>query len=858
MKLREPRRRFEPMPLLLAERAHAAPVADVLDEQASTRTGLSQPDAAARLLEHGPNVTPSAPRDRAVDLVLRQLGSPLIVVLIVAGLLAIALGDEVDGAVVLAVVVANTLIGFMQEWRAGRAIDALGAMLPEQASVIRDGRRATVPATEVVPGDVLALAAGDRVPADARLLEAAALQVDEAALTGESLPVPKGPEPVDAGAVVADRTSMVHGGTLVTSGTGVAVVVATGRETELGRIATMLHRAEGVQTPMTRRLAHFARSLSAVICVIAAALFAVALVRGYTALEATLAAIALAVAAIPEGLPAIVTIALAIGVQRMARRRAIVRRLPAVETLGSTTVICTDKTGTLTANRMRVAVVWTPGSRVWRAPSPEAAELLEAGALCNDGEPDGPAEPTEAALLEAAAAAEIDVAQLRARLPRVDELPFDGALKLMVTLHDDGVARMKGAPEAVLPRSGDGRGASAAVEAMASRGMRVLAVARRDARDASAAVDGWTLLGLVAMIDPARPDAIDAVTACRDAGIEVKMITGDHLATARSIGHEFGLGRDGRTGAALDALGDEAFAAAAREVDVFARVAPEHKLRLVHALQRDGQVVAMTGDGVNDAPALKQADIGIAMGAGGTATAREAADLVLTDDDFASIAAAVEEGRRVYDNIRKAIAFVLPTNLGEALIVLLAVLLFPFEGGEPVLPIEPTQILWVNLIATVTLALPLAAEAREPGLMRRGPRAPGSPLLDGLVLWRTVAAALLMTAAALLTFALVRDAGDARGQTAAVTAIVLFQAFYLLECRSLDVSAFRLRTSGNPWVWAGIAAVLLLQLAFIYLPPLQSVFGSAALRPSDWLIALAAAASVVPLVEADKRQRRSA
>jgi magnesium-transporting ATPase (P-type) len=388
--------------------------------------------------------------------------------------------------------------------------------------------------------------------------------------------------------------------------------------------------------------------------------------------------------------------------------------------------------------------------------------------------------------------------------------------------------------------------------------MRVLALARREARDASAADSGWELLGLLALLDPARPDAIDAVAACREAGVEVKMITGDHLATARSIGHAFGLGRDGRTGADLDALDDEAFGAAAREADVFARVAPEHKLRLVHALQRDGQVVAMTGDGVNDAPALKQADIGIAMGAGGTATAREAADLVLTDDNFASIAAAVEEGRRVHDNVRKAIAFVLPTNLGEALIVLLAVLLFPFEHGEPVLPIEPTQILWVNLIATVTLALPLAAEAREPGLMHRGPRAPGAPLLDGLIMWRTVAAALLMTAAGLVTFALVRDAGDARGQTAAVTSIVLFQALYLLECRSLHVSAFRLRTRGNPWVWVGIAAVLLLQLAFIYLPPLQSVFGSAALAARDWLIAFATAASVVPLVEADKRHRRPA
>ena len=433
---------------------------------------------------------------------------------------------------------------------------------------------------------------------------------------------------------------------------------------------------------------------------------------------------------------------------------------------------------------------------------------------------------------------------------------------------------MKGAPEAVLMRCGHAPNASAALDEMAAQGMRVLAFARCRGVDTldDALEAEWELLGLEAMVDPPREDAVLAVAACREAGIDVKMITGDHLATARAIGERFGLDGAGLAGAELDLLDDEAFADAARQTSVFARVAPEHKLRLVRELQAQGHVVAMTGDGVNDAPALRQADIGVAMGAGGTATAREAADLVLTDDDFSSIEAAVEEGRRVYDNIQKAIAFVLPTNLGEALVILVAVLFFPFYGGEPLLPVHPTQILWVNLIATVTLALPLAVEAHEPGLMRRTPRAPGGALLGGMLLWRTLMAALLMTAAALAVFALERhaalrdgvaaDDALAAGQTAAVTAIVLFQVIYLLECRSLHSSLFAMRPGGNPWVWVGIAAALALQCAFIYAPPLQDLFATTALGARGWALATLAALAVLPAVEAEKwwrhRQERTA
>jgi calcium-translocating P-type ATPase len=853
---------------------HAQDGAAVLAALGTPADGLSAGEAAARLAAVGPNATEGRRGDSPATLLLRQLANPLIVVLLVSGAIAIALGDLVDGAVVLGVVVANAVIGFLQEWRAERAIEALGSMIPEEAVVVRDGGRVVLHATEVVPGDLVELTAGARVPADARLVRARALEVDESPLTGESLPVGKSTEPVDEATPVADRAGMVHGGTLVTTGAGGAVVVATGAATELGKIAGLLGRTEGVKTPLTRRLDRFARWLSGAICVLAVVLVAVALARGYSALDATLAAMALAVAAIPEGLPAIVTIALAIGVQRMAARRAVVRRLPAVETLGSTTVICTDKTGTLTRNEMRVVAAWTPAGGAWRDDWGGERELLGAGVLCSDAADPEQLDPTEAALVGAAVEGGVDPAALRRAWPRLDELPFDGSRKLMATLHEDPegrrIAFMKGAPEAVLAQCGEVGPAQAAMEEMAARGMRVLAVARRRAveRLDLAIGPGWELLGLEAMIDPAREDAVVAVAACRDAGIDVKMITGDHIATARAIGERFGLDGAGLAGADLDALDDEAFAGAAASTSVFARVVPEHKLRLVRALQAQGQVVAMTGDGVNDAPALRQADIGVAMGAGGTATAREAADVVLTDDDFSSIEAAVEEGRRVYDNIQKAIAFVLPTNIGEALIILVAVLFFPFSGGEPLLPVHPTQILWVNLIATVTLALPLAVEAGEPGLMRRRPRAPGGALLSRALLWRTVLAALLMTAAALAVFALERraalDGGAAAesalaaGQTAAVTAIVLFQAVYLLECRSLRVSVFAMRLGGNPWVWAGIGAVLALQCAFIYAPPLQDLFGSAALGARGWGLAALAAVTVLPAIEAEKwwRSRR--
>jgi calcium-translocating P-type ATPase len=797
----------------------------------SRRAGLTPAEASTRLERFGANrIAPMRP-EPAATLLWRQLSSPLILVLIASGVVALALGEIADGAVVLAVVVANSLIGFVQEWRAGRAIQALSALVPEHATVVRDGVRTRLDAEVVVPGDIVELRPGERVPADARLLGSRGLEIDESALTGESMPAAKRPVPVAADAVVADRASMTHGGTMVSSGTGTAVVVQTGERTELGRISELMRRTERVETPLTRGLAGVARLLTALICVVAAALLAVALARGYPLVDGVLAAVSLAVAAIPEGLPAIVTIALAAGVQRMAHRRAVIRRLPAVETLGSTTVICTDKTGTLTQNRMAVAELWG-----------DEQALLRAAVLCSDG-----TGPTEVALIEAAERAGIDADAERERAPRQDTVPFDSEHKFMATVHEGGAVYMKGAPEVVLARCTAVDGAAEAVDALAERGMRVLAVAEGRGEQIGG---GLRLLGLAALVDPPRESALTAVGACRAAGVDVKMITGDHVSTARAIGAEFGLAGRALTGRELDALDDDAFARAAAEATVFARVAPEHKLRLVRALQAGGEVVAMTGDGVNDAPALKQADIGVAMGESGTAAAREAAEVVLTDDDFASIEAAVEEGRHVFDNVQKAIAFVLPTNLGEALIVLVAVLAFPLVDGVPRLPVEPTQILWVNLIATVTLALPLAVEAIEPGLMARAPRPPGTPVMGRFLVVRTVVVSVLMTVSALALFELRDD------QTIVVTTIVLFQVFYLLECRSLRHSILHVGLWTNPWALAGIAGVLALQAAFIYLPPMHDVFGSAPLSVEDWLLALAAAATVLPVVGAEKWWRR--
>jgi Ca2+-transporting ATPase len=890
---------------------HALAAGEALARLASSERGLSAAEAARRLGIDGPNALPRAETNGTLQVLARQFRDPLVWVLLGSATLAMLLGKVADGMVVLAIVVINTVIGFVHEHRAGRAVEALLRMVPEFALARRDGATAPVPAAELVAGDVVLLGAGDKVPADLRLVSGKGLRVDEAALTGESVPVDKSSAPVERDAALGDRRNMLFKGTLASAGTGVGVVVATGPRTELGRISELLEAAVDLETPLTRSMRQVGAWITVAIAGVAAVLLAAGTLRGaangvavFDAFrDSMLFAIALAVGAIPEGLPAIVTIALAIGVQRMASRRAIVRRLPAVETLGSTTVICSDKTGTLTRNEMTVTALWTPAGDAaeltgvgyrpdgeLRGNGDEGAlrELLAAAALCNDAELrelDAAwsivGDPTEGALVVAAHKAGVAVDALRRDRSRLDVVPFSSESKLMATLHawPDGGPRLviKGAPEEIAGRCRLADDALdrvvAEVERMAAGGLRTLAVAdKRLSPGADGIGDGeitagFALLGVVGMIDPPRPEAIAAVAACHAAGIRVKMITGDHPGTARAVARELGLA-DGvaLTGVGLANLDDAALEDAVGRTDVFARVAPEHKLRLVRALQAQGDVVAMTGDGVNDAPALKQANIGVAMGVTGTSVSKEAADLVLTDDNFATITSAVEEGRRVWDNLVKSLAFVLPTNIGLALILICAVAFFPFLAtGEIMMPIQPTQLLWINMVGAVALALPLAFEARELDVMRRPPRDPSTPVLSRFVVVRTAVAAVMMTAGAVALFLWeherslavghAEELALARAQTMAVTTVVLFQVFYLMNCRSLRHSMRSIGWASNPAVFVGIGVLLALQAAFIFAPPLQRVFETTALEPRDLALSAAVGATILPVITIEKRVR---
>ena len=897
---------------------HSRSQEEVLGElDTASEDGLGTAEAGERLEKFGPNVLEKSSGDGVLQLLWRQINDPLIYVLIVSGALAMALGKIVDGSVVLGVVFINTVIGFIQEYKAGKDIEALTSLVPVETTVLRDGRRTSIQAPQIVPGDVILLESGDKVPADARLLAVRNLQIEEAALTGESVPVYKETDPVTEEASLGERTSMVYGGTLVTSGTGRAAVTATAGETELGRISEMLEEAADVQTPLTSQVATAGKWITGVILVVAVVLFAVGSLRGYPLVDAVLSAISLAVAAIPEGLPAIITISLAIGVRRMAGRRAVIRYLPAAETLGGATVICSDKTGTLTKNEMTVKKLWTPGGKepyelsgVGYKPEGELTgaegngkipgglrELLRAGVLCNDARLSEEAgvwrvhgDPTEGALVVSARKLGLEEKETREQHPRKEAIPFESERQYMATLNENEERRpviyLKGAPEVILERcdraSGGGEldreAVTGRIRGMADEGLRVLAfAARRPEKPVDELTDGATeggfeLLGLQGMIDPPRKEAIEAVERSQEAGITVKMITGDHAGTAAAIGRQLGLAsEDGKavTGRELDELSDGELASVARDTNVFARVAPEHKLRLVNSLQAQGEVVAMTGDGVNDAPALKQANIGTAMGITGTDVSKESADVVLTDDNFASITAAVEEGRRVYDNIRKSYAFILPTNLGQGLIVLLAVMFFPIINGVPLLPIQPTQILWVNMVVAVTLALPLAFEALEPDAMSRPPKDPKAPIIDRLILVRALIVGALMALAGIGLFlveyygrlgeGVAANVALAEAQTMAVTTIVFLQAFYLLNSRSLLHSVFEIGLWTNRWIYAGIGVLLLLQLGFVYLPFMNALFHTAPLGPLEWVQAFAVGLIVLPVISLEKwlRKRQS-
>lgn len=853
---------------------HAEPAAAALERLGARPEGLTAAEAAERLAEHGPNRLPEARARGPFLRLLAQFNNVLIYVLIGAAVVTALMEHWVDTGVILAVVVANAVIGFIQEGKAEAAMGAIRSLLAPKAAALRDGARVTVPGADLVPGDIVLLEAGDKVPADLRLIEARGLAAQEAILTGESVPVDKDPRPVAADVALGDRRPMLWSGTLITQGTAKGLVVATGQGTEIGRIGGLLEGVEQLTTPLVAQMDHFARWLSFLILLVAAVLLGWGYLTDYGDLsELFMSVVGIAVAAIPEGLPAVMTITLAIGVQAMARRNAIVRRLPAIEAIGSVSVICTDKTGTLTRNEMVVAAAETvegaftvtgdgygPAGEI--SPAGDLSRLARAAALCNDAalrERDGQwiveGDPMEGALLAfAAKAGGVEPAA------RLDAVPFDSRHRYMAVLTDAGVTLVKGAPERVLRMCRDldyGHWHNRA-EAMAKQGLRVLAFAERteagDRIDEAALDGGLTFLGLLGLIDPPRPEAIEAVAECRAAGIRVKMITGDHAGTAAAIAAQIGLQNPHRvlTGADLDKLDDAQLAMEVTDVDVFARTSPEDKLRLVTALQSKGLSVAMTGDGVNDAPALKRADAGIAMGQKGSEAAKEAADLVLADDNFASIAAAVREGRTVYDNLTKVISWTLPTNAGESTVVVLALLL----GLS--LPVTAVQILWINLITAITLGLALAFEPTEAGTMARPPRRRDAPLLSGGLVWQVILIAALFLAATfgIFNYALGKGYSLQLAQTMAMNMLVVLEIFNLFFIRNMHGTSLTwAAVRGTPVVWAVVIAVTIAQFAVTYLRPLQAVLGTESVPFWDGMLIVAVGAAFFALIEIEKQIR---
>ena len=859
---------------------HAETTEAAIAGRLGSTAGLSETEAQARLAQHGPNRLPAPARRSAVIRFLSHFNNLLIYILLGAAALTAVLGHWVDSYVILAVAVVNATIGFVQEGKAERSLQAIRQMLSPRATVLRTGHRLSVSAEELVPGDLVVLEPGDKVPADARLIRVKGLRLQEAALTGESVPVDKTIDPVAAGAPLGDRASMAYAGTLVAAGQGMGIVVETGVHTEIGRISGMLTEVHQLSTPLLRQMDGVARWLTGAILVIAGLVFAFGFtLRDFAAVDMFMVVVGLAVAAIPEGLPAILTVTLAIGVQQMASRNAIIRRLPAVETLGSVSIICSDKTGTLTRNEMTVRSVATAshlfevggigyaprggfsldGREVLPDQRVMLSQMIRSAVLCNDSsltERDGQwtvsGDPMEGALLAAGLKAGLDPAAETKSHPRTDEIPFDAEHRFMATLHHshegEGFIYLKGAPERVVQmctqqRSQDGDEPVDAdywhrrIDEMAAAGQRVLAVAFKPVDFAQQELtfadveNGLTLLGLFGLIDPPRQEAIDAVAECRSAGIRVKMITGDHGGTARAIAAQLGLANhdDVLTGQDIDGLDEATLRRRAAAIDVFARTSPEHKLRLVQALQADGQVVAMTGDGVNDAPALKRADVGIAMGGNGTEAAKEAAEMVLADDNFASIAAAVKEGRTVYDNLKKAIVFLLPVNGGESFAIIAAIL-FGYT-----LPITPLQILWVNMVSSVGLAIALAFEPAETDVMRRPPRPAGAPMLSGFLIWRIAFVSVLFVSGIFGIFAWTRSHGATleEARTYAVNTLVVMEIFYLFSVRYLRAPSLTLTgIQGTKAVLIAVAVVTVLQLIFTYAPFMEAFFDT---RPVDFI-----------------------
>ncbi len=838
-----------------------------------------------------------------------QFHQALVYILLVAIGVKLYLDDWVAAGVIFGVVLLNAIIGFVQEGKALSALAALSHALKTEATVLRSGEKQRIDARELVSGDIVLLQSGDKVPADMRLLNSRELQIDESALTGESVPVSKLVSVLGHDTLLADRTNMLYSSTLVTYGTGQGVVVAIGDDTEIGRISELISSAEVLATPLTRKIAKFSHILLFVILSLATITFFVGLSHGESWESLFMASVSLSVAMIPEGLPAVMTITLAIGVSRMAKRNAIIRHLPAVETLGSTTVICSDKTGTLTRNEMTVQHVWagqesftcrgigyTPKGNFTQnnqtfeiSKKPTFLECLQAGLLCNDAVLKQSeqawmitGDPTEGALLVSARKAGLDNSVLFKQMPRIDVIPFESQYQYMATLHfntasAENIIYLKGSVESVLQRCNTlltKNGTLAPLEPaeintqvalMASKGLRVLAFARLVVPTATQKINhdsvanGLEFIGLQGMIDPPREEAIQAIAACQAAGIQIKMITGDHALTAAAIAEKIGLSKQlptgettaVHTGRELEVMTDAELIQAARATSVFARVTPEQKLRLVEALQASGEVTAMTGDGVNDAPAVRKADIGIAMGITGTEVAKEAADMVLTDDNFATIEAAVEEGRGVLDNLIKFISFILATNLGEGLVIMVAVLM-----GE-ILPVLPVQALWINMTAALFLGLTLAFEPREPGLMAKYPRSTSAPILNGELIFRIflVGTMLLAGSFGLFEWALQQGASEEQARTIAVNVFAVGESFYLLNCRSLRLSMFSLGIFSNMWIWLGITAMAIASLSFTYLPIMNKLFHTAPISLNDWLHIFAVGLIIHLVIACDKRIR---
>lgn len=867
---------------------------DVLSELNTTKEGLSDAEYENRLNQYGLNKLPEGKTQSPIVRFLLQFHNVLIYVLMAAAVVTALLDHWIDTWVIIAVILVNAIIGFVQEGKAEKALESIKNMLSLHATVVRNGQRKDIDAEKLVPGDIIVLNSGDKVPADVRLISTRNFRVEESALTGESVAVEKNTDPVDENSVPGDQICMAFSGTSVVYGVAQAVVVETGSSTELGKIKQMMSDVEKITTPLLRQIDDFGKILSMIILGVTGLFFAIGyFFRDYSLDELFLAVISLAVAAIPEGLPAIMTITLAVGVQAMARRNAIIRKLPSVETLGSVAVICSDKTGTLTRNEMTATAVITADSEytvegAGYAPSgkinkddeavevsdePLLEQIIKTVKLCNEAqikEQDSEwilnGDPTEGALITLAHKAGFE----DYTSDRIDHIPFESDHKYMATLNRGNEVKyihVKGAPEILLSLCNKQRSTNGdteidkeywekAMEKQAEQGRRLIAAAIKETGNDTTSVDhediqsGLTFLGVIGIIDPPRDEAIESIRICKEAGIRVKMITGDHLTTARAIGKEIGIG-DGEhaiSGAEIENMSDDELRKAAIENDVFARTSPEHKLRLVKALQAENLICAMTGDGVNDAPALKRADVGIAMGIKGTEVTKDASEMVLADDNFASIANAVEEGRTIYDNLRKAILFILPTNGAESLVIMAAVIM------GIVMPITPVQILWVNMVTAVTLALALSFEPTEPGVMKRPPRKRGAPILSLYFMWRVIFVSILIGGLTLTLYYWLKNNGYEleTARTIAVNTLVAGQLFYLFNCRKMHEPSMGAGFFGNKYAFYAAFILIGLQLLFTYAPFMHSWFGTYPIKPQYWIYPLLSGVFVFFVVELEK------